>query len=93
MAFMNTTITIDKAGRVIIPKVLRDEWHLEPGDSLSLEAENGSARLQPVRNGRMVKKGNFWVFKGGGSLTLEMINETIKKMRDERDRRNMFPEG
>jgi AbrB family looped-hinge helix DNA binding protein len=33
---MNTTVTIDKAGRVVIPKEIRDELRLEPGDSLAL---------------------------------------------------------
>ncbi len=36
---MNTTVTLDKAGRVLIPKSLRDEMHLEAGDTLELESE------------------------------------------------------
>jgi AbrB family looped-hinge helix DNA binding protein len=29
---MNTTVTLDKAGQVVIPKTLRDELRLEAGD-------------------------------------------------------------
>jgi AbrB family looped-hinge helix DNA binding protein len=36
---MTTKLTLDKAGRVVIPKPLRDELNLEPGDALQLEAE------------------------------------------------------
>ncbi len=31
---MNIRLTIDKAGRIVIPKALREELNLEPGDSL-----------------------------------------------------------
>jgi AbrB family looped-hinge helix DNA binding protein len=51
MAFMNVTITLDKAGRVVIPKTLRDELHLEPGDALELETEGDRVTLRaPYRN-------------------------------------------
>lgn len=35
---MNIRLSIDKAGRVVIPKPLRDELCLEPGDSLEMES-------------------------------------------------------
>jgi AbrB family looped-hinge helix DNA binding protein len=34
---MATHLTIDKAGRIVIPKSLREELGLEPGDSLEME--------------------------------------------------------
>jgi len=40
-------VTLDKAGRVVIPKTLRDELHLEPGDTLELEAEGERVTLRP----------------------------------------------
>ncbi|TLZ14349.1 MAG: AbrB/MazE/SpoVT family DNA-binding domain-containing protein [Gammaproteobacteria bacterium] len=36
---MNTTVTLDSAGRVVIPKPLRDELGLVPGDTLALESD------------------------------------------------------
>ena len=46
---MNTIVTLDKAGRVVIPKTLRDELHLEGGDTLELESEGDRMTLRPVR--------------------------------------------
>ncbi len=46
---MSTRLTIDKAGRVVIPKPLREELHLEPGDALELERAGEQITLRPVR--------------------------------------------
>ena len=46
---MNTRLIIDKAGRVVIPKPLREELHLEPGDSLEMESAGEQITLRPVR--------------------------------------------
>jgi AbrB family looped-hinge helix DNA binding protein len=35
---MTTKLTLDRAGRVLIPKTLRKELHLGPGDSLQLDS-------------------------------------------------------
>jgi AbrB family looped-hinge helix DNA binding protein len=35
---MNSRLTIDRAGRVVIPKTLREELRLEPGDSFEMES-------------------------------------------------------
>ncbi|HWQ70619.1 MAG TPA: AbrB/MazE/SpoVT family DNA-binding domain-containing protein [Patescibacteria group bacterium] len=40
---MKATVTIDKAGRVVLPKTLRDELHLAPGDTLNLKVEGERA--------------------------------------------------
>ena len=48
-ARMNTRLTLDKAGRVVIPKPLRDELHLEPGAVLELEFAGEEITLRPVR--------------------------------------------
>jgi len=46
---MKTTLTIYKAGRVVIPKPLRDELHLNPGDTLELELQGEIMTMRPVR--------------------------------------------
>jgi AbrB family looped-hinge helix DNA binding protein len=46
---MNSRLTIDRAGRVVIPKTLREELRLEPGDSLEMESIGERITLRPVR--------------------------------------------
>jgi AbrB family looped-hinge helix DNA binding protein len=87
---MITTITIDKAGRVVLPKPVRDELQLSPGDSLELESSEDGVTLRPARGkGRMYKKHGVWVFDSGESMPANMVEETIRKVRAERDRRNL----
>jgi AbrB family looped-hinge helix DNA binding protein len=42
-------LRIDKVGRIVIPKPLREELHLEPGVDLELESTGEEITLQPVR--------------------------------------------
>ena len=46
---MVSELTIDGAGRLTLPKALRLELQLEPGDTLRLEAHGEQITLQPVR--------------------------------------------
>ncbi len=41
-------ITIDKAGRVVIPKSLRDQAHLQDGSTLNITFQDGVILLEPT---------------------------------------------
>jgi AbrB family looped-hinge helix DNA binding protein len=87
---MVTTLTIDKAGRIVLPKPVRDELQLSPGDSLEVESSEERVILRPVRgNGRIYKKQGVWVFDSGEPLDGDVVNETIRQVREERHRRNL----
>jgi AbrB family looped-hinge helix DNA binding protein len=87
---MVTTLTIDKAGRIVLPKPVRDELQLSPGDSLEVESSEERVVLRPVRgHGRVYKKQGVWVFDSGEPLESEVVNKTIRRVREERDRRNL----
>jgi AbrB family looped-hinge helix DNA binding protein len=87
---MVTTLTIDKAGRIVLPKPVRDELQLSPGDSLEVESSDDRVILRPVRgNGRIYKKQGVWVFDAGEPLDVETVNKTLRQVREERDRRNL----
>jgi len=45
---MTTKLTLDQAGRVLIPKTLRKELHLGPGDTLQLESQGEQITLRPA---------------------------------------------
>jgi AbrB family looped-hinge helix DNA binding protein len=53
--------SIDKAGRVVIPKEVRDRLSLEAGTELELTVEGAALRLAPVRRpGRRVVTVDGW---------------------------------
>jgi AbrB family looped-hinge helix DNA binding protein len=59
------TLKIDKAGRVILPKPVRDRLGLRPGSDLELEETAVGIVLKPAeRQPSLVKKGSFWVHTG-----------------------------
>ena len=83
---MNATLTIDKAGRVVLPKPVRDALQISPGDSLELESSEDHIVLRPARGkGRMYKKQGVWVFDSGVPFPAETIKRTIRRVRAERD--------
>jgi AbrB family looped-hinge helix DNA binding protein len=89
MVSMTTTVTIDKAGRVVIPKSVRDDLRLEPGDSLALDFEGDSVVLRPASaRPTMLKEHGIWVVQGG-PRSLEEANQMIDEDREERDRHNL----
>ena len=45
MVLLNNKVTIDRAGRVVLPKTLRDELRLCPGDTLDLTVASGDLRI------------------------------------------------
>ena len=87
---MNTRLTIDRAGRVVIPKPLREELHLEPGDSLEMESFGEQITLRPVRGtGPLTKEQGVWVFRSGHPLVASATDEMLEQIRLERDSVNL----
>src|SRR5436305_7494811 len=83
---MNTTLTIDKAGRVVLPKPVRDQMQLSAGDSLVLDSADDRIVLRPVREAvGMRKKQGIWVLDVGEPLTLETVNQTTEEVRRDRE--------
>jgi AbrB family looped-hinge helix DNA binding protein len=83
---MVTRLTLDKAGRIVLPKPLRDELQLEAGDTLELETSGDEITLRPTRgHAQLRKKHGVWVFRSGESLTPEMVEETRREVRRERE--------
>jgi AbrB family looped-hinge helix DNA binding protein len=87
---MAIQLTVDKAGRVVLPKPVRDELQLSPGDSLELESSEQQIVLRPVRGiGPLRKKQGIWVFRTGVSLSAETVNSAIAEVRRQRDLDNL----
>jgi len=65
MVLMATKISIDKAGRVVLPKSLREKMRVEAGDDLLVETEGDRITLRPIRQAApLVKEFGIWVYQG-----------------------------
>jgi AbrB family looped-hinge helix DNA binding protein len=90
---VNAIVEIDKAGRIVIPKKMRDSLHLGPGAKLALEQIGETLSLKPAAAEAqlIVENGAPLIFPADRSnapaVTVEMINELIAQSRLERDRR------
>jgi AbrB family looped-hinge helix DNA binding protein len=82
---MTTKLILDQAGRVLIPKTLRQELQLGPGDTLQLESEGDEITLRPVRPKALLKKEHgVWVYQGEASDV--SITDLIDRERGKRTR-------
>ena len=66
--------TIDKAGRLVVPRVLRDQIGLVPGE-VSITAEGTALRIEPVSSGGFVVKDGRLQLAHGFSMTDEEFRE------------------
>ena len=87
-AIMTTKVTLDRAGRVVLPKALRDELRLSPGDSLDLTVNGDEVTMRPSRHvNPLQKERGVWVFRTGKPMTEDEAQETLQNIRDQRQRR------
>jgi AbrB family looped-hinge helix DNA binding protein len=87
---MKVRVTLDKAGRIVIPKQLREELHLEPGDALEMENAGEQITLRPVRGaGPLTIERGVWVFHTGQPLPASTTHEVLQQIREERDLANL----
>jgi AbrB family looped-hinge helix DNA binding protein len=58
-------VKIDKAGRIVLPKPLRDRLRLRQGSDLEIEERPEGVLLKPVdQRPSMVQKNGIWVHLG-----------------------------
>jgi len=77
--------TIDGAGRVVIPKSIREAAGLKAGAPLKVEYRNGKIEIERKSSkARLVRKGSLLVIRipGVPKMTVEETNEWIRKSRD-----------
>lgn len=81
---------IDKAGRVVIPKPLREALGLSPGDSLVAESSGQEITLRPAHEPvTLERERGFWVYRTGRPLRGLSITGWIDKDREARARRSL----
>ena len=86
---MNFKVTLDRVGRVVLPKTLRDELRLAPGDTLDLTLKGDDVTLRPRRGATpLQKERGVWVFRTGKPVTADETEETLRNIRAQRHRQN-----
>ena len=66
-------ITIDRAGRLVIPKAIREELNLVAGSALEVSVERGEIVLRLADSEpRLVRRGGFLVHHGGEVVDLDL---------------------
>lgn len=84
---MSKRQTIDKAGRIVIPKSLRDNLQLQPGDTLELEGTTDRIVLKPLRAETPLRKERgIWVYRTGRPLPTSVYENALRQAREDRDR-------
>jgi AbrB family looped-hinge helix DNA binding protein len=88
---------MDTAGRLVIPKGIREAAEIEPGMPLDIEVREGSITITPRASGvTLVRKGRWLVAqpnRPGPRLTNEDVNRVIERIRKERMDEIVKPRG
>lgn len=89
---MTTTVTLDKAGRLVIPRAIREKLHFGPGTRLNIEALGDRVQLSEApaktriarRSGRRVIAG--WEGFDAAEAVNEMRNQRMENLETSHDK-------
>jgi AbrB family looped-hinge helix DNA binding protein len=76
-------VTIDKTGRIVVPKALRDQLRLRPGAELQLIDAGDHLELRPVEPApALVREGGWWVYTGAAEPGV--VEDAVHRHREDR---------
>ena len=80
---MKFKASLDKAGRISLPKPMLKKMHLAPRDELGLECDGDTITVHPVRIKALLKKEfGIWVYQGQpSSESIHRLIDTGRKKR------------
>ncbi len=88
---MNAIVEIDKAGRIVIPKKMRDAMGLKAGSRLRVEQSLDELRLEPdVPEPHLEMRDGILVLVSGPPLSGE---DAIQSIEEDRERRMRYVAG
>lgn len=70
--------TIDKAGRLVLPKALRDQVGLHSG-AVDVYVDGAGLRVEPIAGDALVEREGRLVVKSSGTL---VDDDTVRALRD-----------
>jgi AbrB family looped-hinge helix DNA binding protein len=69
--------TIDQAGRVVIPKAVRDAVGMQPGE-VDIVVDGPAVRIEPVAGDNVVERDGRLVIAGGDA---PLTDDDVKRLR------------
>ena len=82
MPIMHTKTTLDRFGRVLVPKKVRTELGISPGDLLEIESREDGILIKPIHDEpHLVDKEGILVFSG---VSIGDIANAVGKHREQR---------
>ncbi|MBW1803219.1 MAG: AbrB/MazE/SpoVT family DNA-binding domain-containing protein [Deltaproteobacteria bacterium] len=74
--------TLDKFGRIVIPKEIRDDFNLKPGSQIRIEESEQAIILKPVAGEQNLHwKDGILVFTG---VPMEDLEKALERHREDR---------
>jgi AbrB family looped-hinge helix DNA binding protein len=92
---INAITELDKSGRIVLPKKIRDAMHLRAGDRLTVDLSDDRLVIAPERNNRGLYQDRGWiVFDSGISAASALTeDESADQIEDARNARMDFLAG
>ena len=79
---MNAIVSIDGAGRIVLPKPIRDQFNLLPGSRLEIATAADRLELKPMDSSpALACEQGLWVHQGAAQASL---TDAVQQLRDER---------
>lgn len=77
-------VTLDKFGRILIPKKIRDDFNLRPGSPISIEEGKEEILLKPVEEEpTLIEQDGVLVFTG---IPLGNLENQLNSIREQRSK-------
>lgn len=83
-------VAMDRAGRLVIPKSIREQAALQPGMQLDIRVRDGCIEIEPAPLAvKLVRRGGFLVavpLRPVPVLKAQTVEQTRERLRRERER-------
>lgn len=88
MAAERIQIPIDRFGRIVLPKGIRDRLGVSAGTEFEVEETEDAILLKPVqKKAHLIRKGGWLVVRSEKPLDEDTVRKTIEKVREDRNRK------
>lgn len=79
---MKKLLSVDRAGRLVLPKQLREQFGLHPGSQLELAISHDHVELRPLERKAVLRQNKkLWVHHGRAQTSLAQAVAAIREER------------